>query len=174
MVLGAAVPAVASAQLFPVKTWEKISDPGMVILFIAAPVVTALADGDEGVDHAGRTLDALAVSYFGSEGLKRVFRQKRPNSNKRDSFPSTAAAASFAIATTQAAFRPKSQWIWWTAAGLITHSRMVLGKHYTHDLMAGAAFGYAVGRLAVTLPDGIILTPIFNQEGMGASLALRF
>jgi membrane-associated phospholipid phosphatase len=63
------------------------------------------------------------------------------------SFPSAHAATSFAGATVIGSLAPPLRPALYAAAALMAFTRPYLGVHYPSDVAAGAAFGWAAGRL---------------------------
>ena len=78
------------------KTWSKVSKS--LVPFLVAGEVSLLTSGDGGTRKATRAAGALLITGALTEGLKRVTRQKRPDNDERDSFPSNHASLSFAMA----------------------------------------------------------------------------
>jgi len=71
------------------------------------------------------------------------------------SFPSGHAIAAFSIATVFAERYPNPRWHVWLAYGLaslVGFSRLSLQSHYSSDVFAGAALGYAVAHFVVLRP----------------------
>ena len=142
------------------------------ILYLAAGVgLPLLTDGKDGKNHALRTADALGTSVLLAEGLKNLVREKRPDANSRDSFPSGHATAAFAVATVESEFHPKQAIFWYAGATYISYSRVRLNRHYAQDVIAGAALGYFTARLELSRPRGLILSPLI--EPTGRSIGLR-
>jgi membrane-associated phospholipid phosphatase len=69
------------------------------------------------------------------------------------SFPSAHATSSFAAATALGRVEPAARPPLYALAGAICLSRPYLGMHYPSDVLAGIAFGYALGRLAPGLSE---------------------
>lgn len=63
------------------------------------------------------------------------------------SFPSTHAAVAFSALPVLDLEFPKLKWFWLGFALLIALSRIYLGFHYFSDVVAGAFFGYLIGKL---------------------------
>jgi membrane-associated phospholipid phosphatase len=112
-----------------------------------------------------RNLDALVTTGLLTQALKITVRERRPDGSTRNSFPSGHASAAFAIATMQ----PKNQQpLWYLGATLIGISRVKLNRHYTHDVIAGAALGYYTARQVQKHPL------LFSYNGNGLTLTKRF
>lgn len=148
------------------RQFAQFASDGGTVAFISAGVLLPLArDGRDGKDHALRTADALGVTTLLAEGLKRIVRERRPEGDSRTSFPSEHAATAFSVATAESHFHPKEAPYWYGGAALIAWSRVRLDRHYTHDIVAGAALGYFTTRYALSRPRGIILTPLIPAHG---------
>ena len=144
----------------------QFASDGGTVAFISAGVLLPLArDGREGKDHALHTADALGATTLLAEALKRVVRERRPAGDSRTSFPSEHAATAFSVATAESHFHPKEAPYWYGGAALIAWSRVRLDRHYTHDVVAGAALGYFTTRYALSRPRGAILTPFLPAPG---------
>ncbi len=144
------------------------------ILYLAAGIgLPLLSDGAQGRDHALRVADALGTSVLLTEGLKSLVREKRPDSNAHDSFPSGHATAAFVVATTESALHPKQAPLWYLGATLISYSRVRLHRHYTQDVVAGAAIGFGIARLEVSAPHGLILSPLITRDRYGNAYGLQ-
>ncbi len=135
-------------------------------LFLAAGTLLPLAtDGKEGTQHSLRTFDALITSTLLTTGLKVITHQKRPDGSDFRSFPSGHASAAFTVATMQAHYHPRQALLWYSGATLIALSRVKLRRHYTRDVVAGAALGFASARLELSQPRGLLLRPFIRNEG---------
>jgi membrane-associated phospholipid phosphatase len=87
-------------------------------------------------------LMAVARSWAVTAALKYSVREERPNGSDRRSFPS----GHTSLAATGAEFiRKEYGWGWaapaYLAASFVAWSRVEADKHYTHDVLAGAAIG---------------------------------
>ncbi len=131
------------------------------ILYLTVGVgLPLLTDGGAGGKHALGTLDALATGTLLGVGLKALTREKRPDADAHDSFPSGHATAAFAVAAMESQWHPRQALLWYGAAALIGDSRLRLHRHYLQDVLAGAALGYGVTRLEQSHPRHLILTPL--------------
>ena len=152
------------------------SNSGNLVYLAAGTGLPLVTDGRVGKLHTLRTVDTLGTTVLLTQGLKALTREKRPDSNEHDSFPSGHASAAFAVATMQSQFHP-GQALWWTAgATLISASRLTPHRHTFGDVAAGAALGYGTARLELSLPRGLILAPFIpkSERGMGVNLGARF
>ena len=146
------------------------SESGNLLYLAAAVGLPLLSDGHDGRNHALRVADSIGTSVILSEGLKILFREKRPDSNAHDSFPSGHATAAFAAATVEGRLHPKQAPFWYLGATLISYSRVRLHRHYERDVVAGALLGYGTARLELAAPRGLILSPVIEPENRSYGL----
>ena len=150
--------------------WAKFaSNTGNLIFLGAGTLLPLVEDGKNGDQHALRAADAVISSTLITEGLKRVFREKRPDNNERNSFPSGHATAAFAVATMQAHFHPNQAIFWYAGASAIAYSRVKLRRHYTRDILVGALVGIGTARLEIEQSHGLLLFPFIHAERKGGS-----
>ena len=90
---------------------------------------------------------AIIVNQVWTQGLKLAIRRERPDHSNRVSFPSGHASNAFAAATVIARHYPRLSVPTFGLASYIAVSRMAANKHHFSDIVAGAGFGYGVGRL---------------------------
>ena len=147
------------------------SGSGNIIYLAAGVGLPLLSDGRYGTRHALRVADALGTSVLLSEGLKNLVREKRPDSNSHDSFPSGHATAAFAVATVESDFHPHQAPLWYIGATLISLSRVRLRRHTVGDVVAGAALGAGTARVEVNQPRGLILSPFIMRGGLGMMMS---
>ena len=106
-----------------------------------------------GNDSHQETGTLLASAYLGAGlvtyGAKRLFRRKRPLDETlgNPAFPSGHASIVFSVATILGYRYPKLRIPLYIGAGLVGFTRIYLGRHYTSDVVAGAAIGTAAGML---------------------------
>jgi PAP2 superfamily len=160
-------------------TWHNVSNSLAPFILIGEGAL--LAGGNGGTRKAARGAEALLITGALTEGLKRVTRQKRPDSDERDSFPSNHASLSFAMATTLASYQPKYQWLGYGVASAISYSRVKSNRHRWHEIIAGAALGHFVARRVTREHSGhrssredaslITAVPALEETGAGSHLS---
>lgn len=162
------------------SAWARFASGGGNVAFLAAGTLLPLGtDGKDGAQHTLRTVDALAVSVLATEALKTLTHEKRPDGSDFKSFPSGHASAAFTVAAMQAHFHPSQALLWYGGAALIGASRVTLNRHYTHDVVAGAALGYFSAQLELKQNRGLLLRPFIRpgqpgNRGAGLSLSGSF
>ena len=110
--------------------------------------ILLMAYGDEDHQRTGRLLSS---AYIGAGvmtyGIKRLTRRKRPLDETlgNPSLPSGHATIAFSAATILGYRYPKWRIPLYIGAGLVGFSRIYLGRHYTSDVLTGAAIGTAMG-----------------------------
>lgn len=107
---------------------------------------------------AGHGLLAIGVASATANGpMKLVFARTRPQARRRlrrmprtSSFPSGHSASAFAFAVAATRELPEAGPVLFPLAAGVAYSRVYLGAHYPSDVLAGGAFGAAVGMAART------------------------
>ena len=147
-------------------SWARFaSGTGNVLFLGAGTLLPLIEDGKNGGQHSLRTADSLIVSTLFSEALKRITHERRPDGGNTQSFPSGHATAAFAVATMESHYHPKQAILWYAGATVIAASRVKLRRHYTHDVIAGAALGYFTSKLELKQGRGLLLRPFIRPEG---------
>jgi membrane-associated phospholipid phosphatase len=141
-----------------------VSGLGTTAYVAAGVLLPLLSHSKDGEQQSIRTADALLTSTLLTEGLKRLVREKRPEDDKRNSFPSGHATAAFTVAAMQAHYHPRQAFLWYTGATLIASSRVQLGRHYWHDVIAGAAVGYFSAKIELRQNKGLIFRPFIKSS----------
>jgi membrane-associated phospholipid phosphatase len=154
------------------KAAEFASGSGNIIYLAAAVGLPLISDGSNGQNHALRAADSIGTSVLISEGLKNLFKEKRPDSNSHDSFPSGHATAAFAAATAESTMHPKQAPYWYLGATLISLSRVAIHRHYWQDIIAGSLIGYGTAKWEMSEPRGLILSPLISRDSGGSGLQL--
>jgi len=127
---------------------------------------------------------AIIVTQVYTQALKFTIRRDRPDRSNRHSFPSGHASNAFTAATVISRHYPKLAVPGFGLATYIAVSRLASNKHHFSDIVAGAGFGFGVGRAVVRRnsrpPDTpgtkaveVSLLPASGPSGDGAGLALH-
>ena len=90
---------------------------------------------------------AIIVNQAWTQALKLAIRRERPDGSNRVSFPSGHASNAYTAATVIVRHYPRLGVPAFGAATYVAVSRMAANKHHFSDIVAGAGFGYGVGRL---------------------------
>lgn len=133
-------------------TWtlmEGISRLGDYRAVMGASILL-MAYGDAAHKETGKLLSS---AYMGAGivtyGAKRLVGRKRPLDETlgNPSLPSGHAAIAFSVATILGYQYPKLRIPLYIGAGLVSFSRIYLGRHYISDVVTGAAIGTGMGML---------------------------
>jgi membrane-associated phospholipid phosphatase len=124
-----------------VQTWGHVSDALAVGLPLLA-AGTAFGKGDsQGVKELTYSLGATLAA---TTALKSLIHEQRPDGSGNDSFPSGHTAIAFAAARfIDKRYAPEASPYLYAAAGLTALARVKADKHFTKDVVVGAALGYA-------------------------------
>jgi membrane-associated phospholipid phosphatase len=141
LVLSFAVSMAGIANAGGVQTWGHVSDALAVGLPLLA-AGTAFGKGDsQGVKELTYSLGATLAA---TTALKSLIHEQRPDGSGNDSFPSGHTAIAFAAARfIDKRYAPEASPYLYAAAGLTALARVKADKHYTKDVLVGAALGYA-------------------------------
>lgn len=141
LVLSFAVSMAGVANAGGVQTWGHVSDALAVGLPLLA-AGTAFGKGDsQGVKELTYSLGATLAA---TTALKSLIHEQRPDGSGNDSFPSGHTAIAFAAARfIDKRYAPEASPYLYAAAGLTALARVKADKHYTKDVVVGAALGYA-------------------------------
>lgn len=92
---------------------------------------------------------AVIVNAVYTQALKHLVGRERPDGSNDLSFPSGHASNAFTMATVISRHYPKAAVPGFGVATYIALSRMASNKHHLSDIVAGAGFGFGVGRAVV-------------------------
>ena len=131
-------------------------------------------------DYEGTTQFVKSFgSTFGTTlALKYTISEKRPTGNNRDSFPSGHTSAAFSGASF---IQMRYGWEYgvpaYLAAAYVGWSRIETDKHFTHDVLAGAAIGIGFSYLFTSkykTKNDLQITPMISNNNYGLKLSWKF
>jgi membrane-associated phospholipid phosphatase len=145
-------------------------------LAIAMPA-TAFASTFYMDDAEGRKqfYPAFLTNVVATEGLKYAVKRERPDGSDKHSFPSAHTSVSFQ----SAAFIHQRYGFEYAApayvlAAFVGYSRVASDRHYTSDVLAGAALGIASSFYFVEPYTKAVITPALSEGQYGVQLAAKW
>jgi membrane-associated phospholipid phosphatase len=129
---------------------------------------------------------AVIVNQVYTQLFKFTVRRERPDLSNNQSFPSGHASNAFAAATVITRHYPKLTIPGYAVATYIAVSRMAANRHHFSDIVAGAGFGFGVGRAVVRRNSRPLeeapapkttswhITPNGGPQGDGRGLAVAY
>jgi membrane-associated phospholipid phosphatase len=128
--------------------------------------------GDEAKQGRWQFLKSFATAQLTTEVLKKSINKTRPNGNCCDSFPSGHTSAAFMGASfIQKRYGWKVAIPAYIGASYVGYSRVQSNKHYTVDVLAGAAIGIASSFYFTKSYHGMTITPVAYADSVGISLS---
>ena len=122
--------------------------------------------------------------------MKRVFREKRPDSNSRNSFPSGHTATAFMGAQflyeEYKSVSPLIAWSGYAVAATTAYLRIYNDRHWINDVVAGACIGIVSTKLAYKLypllfrksachrSKVLAALPYYDGSSVGVSMSMTF
>lgn len=132
------------------------------------------------------SFQALLITQAFTELLKNTINRDRPRNSKNNplsrtggkSFISGHASGTWATMTIFAKRYPKTKYLSYGFASLVSVSRIYDDAHWFSDVLAGSIVGYGVGSLTLNLndalPENVFLEPLISHEITGVALNFRF
>lgn len=153
-------------------TTEKAGDVIQILLPAAAFAATLILDDKEGRPQFYKSFFVnLAVTH----GLKYAINKPRPEGAGTDSFPSGHTSASFQGATfIHKRYGLKYGIPAYIGASFVGWSRVDAKKHYTVDVLAGAAIGILSSCYFTTPYKDITMTPVADNGFYGLHLGKKW
>lgn len=151
---------------------EEIGDVLQILIPATAYATTLYLDDDEGEIEFYKAYGSTLLSTY---TLKYTVQEKRPDSDARNSFPSGHTASAFSGASfIHARYGFKYAIIPYLAATYTGYSRVESNRHYTHDVIAGAALASFCSWYFTSEYKNLTITPMVDADIKGVTLALKF
>lgn len=157
---------------FAADTLEKSGDALLLLLPAIAYGSTFYVD-----DTAGRTqfYKAAATNLIITQGLKYAIHKERPNGEDNLSFPSGHSSVTFQAASfIHKRYGTKYALPAYIAATFVGYSRVEADKHYTEDVLAGAALGIMSSFYFTKPYKDFTLKPIADKGTYGLSISKQW
>ena len=153
-------------------TLEKSGDALLLLLPTIAYGSTFYVDDTEGRIQFYK---AAASNLIITQGLKHVTNKERPNGEDNLSFPSGHSSVSFqAAAFIHKRYGTKYALPAYMAATLVGYSRVEADKHFTEDVLAGAALGIMSSFYFTKPYKGFAIQAMSDKDAYGLTLSKQW
>ena len=161
-----------SITLVAKSTTESIGDALQIILPAGAYATSLYLDDEDGQMQFYKSFGVtMGATYI----LKYTVKEKRPNSDNTDSFPSGHTASAFAGASfIHKRYGLKYAIIPYLAAAYTAYSRVYANKHHPVDVYAAAAIAIASSWYFVTPYKNLEVTPVISSNFQGVHLSYKW
>jgi len=162
------------ALLFaPLTSWasatEKVGDALLVLLPLTGIVTATVKDDREGQIQF---LKSLITNAAVTGALKAGISKRRPDGDCCDSFPSGHTSFAFMGASfLHKRYGSRFAIPAYTAAMFVGYSRVHSDRHFSEDVLVGAAIGYLSTYWFTTEYQGVTVTPVAGADFIGISIA---
>lgn len=167
------ITALFSSPTFAKGSVEKQGDALQYLIpAIALGSTFFYEKGDEAKQGRWQFVKAFATAQLSTEVLKKSINKTRPNGNCCESFPSGHTSAAFMGASfIQKRYGWKASVPAYIGASYVGYSRVQSNKHYTIDVIAGAAIGIASSYYFTKPYHGITITPVAGVDSIGMAIS---
>jgi len=161
-----------SSSLYAKSNTEKLGDILQLAVPISAYGTTLYLDDKEGQNQFYKS---YATTLGTTLLLKYTVREKRPDSNARDSFPSGHTSSAFSGASfIHQRYGFKYAILPYVVATYTGYSRVQSNRHYTRDVVAGALLGIASSWYFVTPYKNLQINPVVDADYKGVQLSYKW
>ena len=161
-----------TSTLYAKSVTETLGDVLSIAIPLSAYGTTLYLDDKEGQMQFYKSYGATLVT---TNVLKYTVREKRPDSEDRDSFPSGHTSSAFAGASyIHMRYGYKLAIIPYLAAIYTGYSRVYANKHHPIDVYVGAAIGMLSSWYFVSPYKNLQVMPIVESDFKGVSLSYRW
>ena len=161
-----------SPPLFAKGAAQKLGDVLAVSIPLSAYATTLYLGDKKGQYQFYQSFGAAMVTTL---ALKYTIREKRPDSNARDSFPSGHTSSAFAgAAFIHRRYGFEYALLPYLCALFTGYSRVHAHRHYTRDVVAGALIGMAAGWYLVDPRRSLSITPFVDTGRKGVRVEYKW
>ncbi len=169
LILFAGQPSVVNADE---NTTERAGDIMQILIPATAFASTLVLHDKEGMLQFAKS---FIVNQVVTQGLKYTINKQRPEDGNNDSFPSGHTSAAFQGATfIHKRYGVKYGIPAYIGASFVGWSRVDAKKHYTVDVLAGAAIGILSSCYFTTPYKDISVTPVADNGFYGLHLSKKW
>lgn len=163
---------ILSNLLFAKSNSEILGDIFSIAIPVGAYGTSLYLDDKEGQMQFYKSYaTSMATTYL----LKYTLREKRPDSDNKDSFPSGHTSSAFAGASfLHMRYSLEKGIIPYLAAIFTAYSRVDSNKHHTSDVVAGAIISMLSSYYFVTPYKNLHITPIYKNDFKGLSFNYKW
>jgi len=161
-----------SSSLYAKSNTEKLGDILQIAVPLSAYGTTVYLDDKEGQNQFYKS---YATTFGTTILLKYTVREKRPDSNARDSFPSGHTSCAFSGATfIHQRYGFKYAILPYVGAIYTGYSRVYSNRHYTRDVVAGAMIAMTSSWYFVTPYKDFKINPVVDAGYKGIQLSYKW
>jgi len=151
---------------------DAVSTAGDAAVFAVAAAAGGMTLWQKDWDGAIQLAESAALDLAVTYGLKYTVKERRPNDEDNQSFPSAHASVSFTAAEY---LRKRYGWEYglpaYGVASFVAYSRVESKAHFAHDVIAGAAIGMASSFLLTTPYKDVNLAADISPGYLGVKLS---
>lgn len=164
-----------------------VGDPKNILLIYIGNLIWSRIIDDNYLENISYySIQSLLVTQVFTQLLKNIVNRDRPRFSKNDPFSNTGgesfvsghAAGTWSIMTINAKRYPKSRYLSYSFASLVSVSRIYQDAHWFSDVLAGALLGYGVASLTLNLndalPKDLYIEPLTSHGITGVAFSLKF
>ena len=161
-----------SVTLYAKSNTQKIGDILLATIPLSTYATTLYFDEEEGQTEFYKSYGATIASTL---ALKYTVREKRPDTDSKDSFPSGHTSLTFSGATfIHKRYGLKYAIVPYLGAIYTGYSRVHSNRHYTRDVVAGALIGVASSWYFTSPYKNVDIQPVVNTDYKGVEISYKW
>ena len=163
---------ILTANTYAKDTTQRVGDFFAILLPAVAYSSTFYLDDKDGRYQFYKSYSTTLISTY---MLKYTVKEKRPDSDNKDSFPSAHSASAFSSASfIHKRYTLKYALLPYLTAVFTAYSRVEADRHYNHDVIVGGVIGVLSSYYFATRYKNIELKPIVSKDYKGLQLNYSF